>query len=56
MKIDLDEMSEWKNRKASNSKIRKPVSQDVGMNKTGGRKSIERAALLVLRLESHLRQ
>ena len=56
MKIDVDEMSKRENRKAGNSKIRKPAFQDVGMNKTGGCKSIEQAALPVLRLESHLRQ
>ena len=41
MKIDLGEAPERENRKASDSKIRKPASQDVGMNKTGGCKSIE---------------
>ena len=56
MKVDLDETSERENRKAIDSKIGKPVSQDVGMNKTDGCKSIEQAALLALRLESHLRQ
>ena len=56
MKIDLDVMPERENRKAIDSKIRKPASQDVGMSKTGGHKPIEQAALPALRLESHLRQ
>ena len=55
VRIGLGEMPERENRKAVDSKIRKPMPQDVGMNKAGRCKSIERAALPVLRLESRLK-